>query len=71
MLITNKPLKASDPTKLCLVISLDNGIKVQYPVDNTAEAIARYTDFLQTNSLSESSNSQDIAVANNTCSKFN
>ena len=71
MLITNKSLKASDPTKLCLVISLDNGIKVQYPVDNTAEAIARYTDFLQTNSLSESSNSQDIAVANNTCSKFN
>lgn len=71
MLITNKSLKASDPTKLCLVISLDNGIKVQYPVDNTAEAIARYTDFLQTNSLAESLNSQDISASTNARSKFN
>lgn len=54
MRITKKTLKVSDPTKLCLVISLEDGIKVQYPVADTQEAIARYRDFLRANALPQS-----------------
>jgi hypothetical protein len=49
MLITKKSLKVTSPDKLCLVIPLEDGIKIQYPVVDTAEAIERYTDFLRTN----------------------
>ena len=48
MLITKKSLKVTNPDKLCLVIPLEDGIKVQYPVVDKAEAIERYTDFLKT-----------------------
>ncbi|MEB3212957.1 MAG: hypothetical protein VKL39_16505 [Leptolyngbyaceae bacterium] len=53
MLITKKSLKVTDPEKLCLVIPLEDGIKIQYPVVDTAEAIERYTDFLRINVTEE------------------
>ncbi|MEB3357830.1 MAG: hypothetical protein VKK04_13960 [Synechococcales bacterium] len=50
MLITKKTLKTGHPSKLCLVIPLGNGAKVQYPVESRAQAIALYQDYIQQNS---------------------
>ncbi|MEM7769489.1 MAG: hypothetical protein AAGA75_15560 [Cyanobacteria bacterium P01_E01_bin.6] len=71
MLITKKSLKATDPAKLCLVITLEDGIKVQYPVVDAAEAIERYTDFLRTNSVEQDLEKQKIFVNSDTFSTFN
>lgn len=66
MLITKKTLKASDPSKLCLVIQLEDGIKVQYSVASEADAIAKYTDFLQQNQNVDDANHSDFLVAYDT-----
>lgn len=71
MLITKKSLKVSDPTKLCLVIPLENGIKVQYPVVNTEEAIARYTEFLRTNAMPQTLEPKQENVEFDTFSRLN
>ncbi len=50
MLIKRKLLRSVDrKSRLCLIILLGNGAKAQYPVDNEAEAIALYHEYLQLN----------------------
>jgi hypothetical protein len=49
MEITIKPLKMSNRARLCLVIPLGDGMKVQYPVHSEAEAKARYEEYQQWN----------------------
>lgn len=62
MLITRKSLKASTPSKLCLVIQLEDGIKVQYPVVSEADAIAKYSDFVQNNPSPSNMEKSDFLV---------
>lgn len=62
MLITRKSLKANNPSKLCLVIQLEDGIKVQYPVLSEADAIAKYRDFLHHNQSTHVVESSDFLV---------
>lgn len=71
MFITKKMLKATGLSKLCLVIHLDDGIKVQYPVLNEAEAIAKYTEFLQHNQNVRIANDSDFFAAYDTISDAN
>lgn len=51
MLLTEKKLltgaREDESSKLCLVIQLGDGIRVQYAVDSEREAIALYTFYSQ------------------------
>jgi hypothetical protein len=50
MLIKQKMLRSVDrKSRLCLIILLGNGAKAQYPINNEAEAIALYQEYLQLN----------------------
>lgn len=68
MIITQKTLKAKDPSKLCLVIQLEDGIKLQYPVVSEADAIAKYADFLQQNKSVDPVEDSNLLVAYDTFS---
>ncbi|MGF1499714.1 MAG: hypothetical protein ACFB8W_23250 [Elainellaceae cyanobacterium] len=64
MLITKKTLKTAHPSKLCLVIPLGNGAKIQYPVESRAQAIALYQDFIQQNSSLGHSYNEPLSFVN-------
>ncbi len=49
MLIAQKMLKMNSRSKLCLVIHLEDGTKVQYPVRDEAEAHAKYEEYQRWN----------------------
>jgi hypothetical protein len=49
MLVTQKMLKMNSRSKLCLVIHLEDGTKVQYPVRDEAEAQAKYEEYQRWN----------------------
>jgi len=50
MLVTQKNLRGTDPSKLCLTIPLGGGAKVQYAVSSMAEAAALYREHVARNS---------------------
>ncbi|MEB3356671.1 MAG: hypothetical protein VKK04_08090 [Synechococcales bacterium] len=53
-LIQRKPIRTTvRRIRLCLVIPLGGGVKVQYPVDDETEAQVLYNEFLQLNAQTE------------------
>ncbi len=51
MLVTQKSLRGTDPSKLCLTIPLGGGAKIQYAVSSMAEAAALYREHVARNSV--------------------
>lgn len=50
MLIERKPIRSAERrVRLCLVISLGNGAKAQYPVADAEEARVLYEEYLRLN----------------------
>ena len=54
MLVTRKSLRGTDPSKLCLTISLGGGAKVQYAVSSMAEATRLYREHMARNASPDS-----------------
>ncbi|MGF1537180.1 MAG: hypothetical protein ACFB4J_11950 [Elainellaceae cyanobacterium] len=62
MLVTQKSLRGTDPSKLCLTIPLGGGVKIQYAVSSMAEAAAIYREHMARNAVPGSIVSPSLRV---------